>query len=86
MTHDDVSRVKVELIPMIQESLTEWHIIHFFGTTPSESPAIEDFSSQLSSLQIGRIIQTSCCLVSLFLSVYDINVIVYQLILVNIKY
>lgn len=86
MTHDDVSRVKVELIPMIQESLTEWHIIHFFGTTPSESPAIEDFSSQLSSLQIGRIIQISCCLVSLFLSVYDINVIVYQLILVNIKY
>ncbi|KAL2491059.1 SUPPRESSOR OF AUXIN RESISTANCE1 [Abeliophyllum distichum] len=52
MSHDDVSRVKLELIPMIQESLTEWHIIHFFGTTPSESPAVEDFSSQLSSLQI----------------------------------
>lgn len=52
MTYDNVSRVKLELIPMIQESLTEWHIIHFFGTTPSESPAIEDFSSLLSSLQI----------------------------------
>ncbi|KAG8364004.1 hypothetical protein BUALT_Bualt19G0081200 [Buddleja alternifolia] len=52
MSHDDVSRVKLELIPMIQEIVTEWHIIHFFGTTPSESPAIEDFSYQLSSLQI----------------------------------
>ncbi|KAL0412834.1 UNVERIFIED_CONTAM: Nuclear pore complex protein [Sesamum radiatum] len=52
MSHDDVSRVKLELIPIIQETVTEWHIIHFFGTTPSESPAIEDFSYQLSSLQI----------------------------------
>ncbi|KAI3448399.1 hypothetical protein Pfo_005064 [Paulownia fortunei] len=52
MSHDDVSRVKLELMPMIQEIVTEWHIIHFFGTTPSESPAIEDFSYQLSSLQI----------------------------------
>lgn len=57
MSHDDVSRVKLELIPMIQETLTEWHIIHFFGTTPSESPPIEDFSYKLSSLQIGRMCQ-----------------------------
>lgn len=54
MSHEDVSKVKLELIPMIQEILTEWHIIHFFGTTPSESPPIEDFSYKLSSLQIGR--------------------------------
>lgn len=39
---------------MIQEIVSEWLIILFFGTTPSESPAIEDFSSQLSSLQIGK--------------------------------
>ncbi|KAK3022159.1 hypothetical protein RJ639_045354, partial [Escallonia herrerae] len=52
MLHNDVSRIKVELVPMIQEVVTEWHIIHFFGTTPSEQPAVEDFSSQLSSLQI----------------------------------
>ncbi|XP_073150700.1 nuclear pore complex protein NUP160 isoform X2 [Henckelia pumila] len=52
MSHSHVSRVKVELVPMIQEIITEWHIIHFFGTTPSESPSVEDFSSQLSSLQI----------------------------------
>ncbi|KAL9141071.1 hypothetical protein ABFS82_14G078800 [Erythranthe guttata] len=53
-THDDVSRVKLDLIPMIQEVVTEWHIIRFFGTTSSESPAIEDFSHQLSSLQIDN--------------------------------
>ncbi|KAK4378769.1 hypothetical protein RND71_000631 [Anisodus tanguticus] len=52
MSEDDVSRVKLELVPMIQEVLTEWHIIHFFSTTPSESPLLEDFSSQLSSLQL----------------------------------
>ncbi|CAA0833564.1 SUPPRESSOR OF AUXIN RESISTANCE1 [Striga hermonthica] len=52
MSHSDVSRVKLELIPMIQETLIEWHIIRFFGTTPSESPAIEDFSYRLSSLHI----------------------------------
>ncbi|KAA8545346.1 hypothetical protein F0562_020130 [Nyssa sinensis] len=52
MSHNDISRIQLELVPMIQEIVTEWHIIHFFGTTPSESPAIEDFSSQLSSLQI----------------------------------
>ncbi|XP_047946839.1 nuclear pore complex protein NUP160 isoform X2 [Salvia hispanica] len=54
MSYDDVSRIKVELIPMIQEITTEWHIIHYLGTTPCEShsPAIEDFSHKLSSLQI----------------------------------
>ncbi|KAL7592828.1 hypothetical protein Lser_V15G33426 [Lactuca serriola] len=52
MSPDDVSRVQLELFPLIQEIITEWHIIHFFSTTPSESPAIEDFSSQLSLLQI----------------------------------
>ncbi|XP_073287556.1 nuclear pore complex protein NUP160 isoform X2 [Primulina huaijiensis] len=52
MSHSHVSRVKVELVPMIQEIITEWHIIYFFGTTPSESPSVEDFSSRLSSLQI----------------------------------
>ncbi|KAL3651476.1 hypothetical protein CASFOL_004478 [Castilleja foliolosa] len=52
MSPCDISRVKLELIPMIQEIFTEWHIIYFIGTTPSESPAIEDFSYRLSSLQI----------------------------------
>ncbi|XP_024959556.1 nuclear pore complex protein NUP160 isoform X1 [Cynara cardunculus var. scolymus] len=52
MLPDDVSRVQLELFPLIQEIITEWHIIHFFGTRPCESPAMEDFSSQLSLLQI----------------------------------
>jgi len=54
MLHDDTSRIQLEFIPMIQEIVSEWLIIHFLSTTPSESPSIEDFSSQLSSLQIGK--------------------------------
>lgn len=54
LLHDDTSRIKLELIPMIEEIICEWHIIHFLAITPSESAAIEDFSSQLSLLQIGR--------------------------------
>ncbi|KAL8109546.1 nuclear pore complex protein NUP160 isoform X2 [Apium graveolens] len=52
MLPDDVSRIQLELVPMIHEVITEWHIIYFLATTPSEAPAFEDFSSQLSSLQI----------------------------------
>ncbi|XWS20630.1 hypothetical protein CRYUN_Cryun31cG0119100 [Craigia yunnanensis] len=54
MTHGDISRIQVELVPMIEEIISEWLIILFFSTTPSESPAIEDFSSQLSLLQIDN--------------------------------
>ncbi|XP_047324446.1 nuclear pore complex protein NUP160 [Impatiens glandulifera] len=54
MSHEDVSRIKLELIPMIQEIIAEWHIIHFLATTPSEIPTNADFSSQLSSLQIDN--------------------------------
>ncbi|CAN4108263.1 unnamed protein product [Withania somnifera] len=52
MSEIEVSKVKLELVPMIQEVLTEWHVIHYLSTTPSESPLLEDFSSQLSSLQL----------------------------------
>ncbi|XP_017979220.1 PREDICTED: nuclear pore complex protein NUP160 [Theobroma cacao] len=54
MTHDDISRIQLELVPMIDEIISEWLIILFFSTTPSESPATEDFSSQLSLLQIDN--------------------------------
>ncbi|KAI3510884.1 hypothetical protein L1887_18021 [Cichorium endivia] len=54
MSPDDVSRLQLELFPLIQEIITEWHIMHLFTTTPSESPAMEDFSSQLSLLQIDN--------------------------------
>lgn len=52
MIHHDILRIQLELVPMIQEIVVEWLIIHFFAITPSELPYIEDFSSQLSSLQI----------------------------------
>ncbi|KAE8022771.1 hypothetical protein FH972_008545 [Carpinus fangiana] len=52
MLHDDISRIQLELIPMIEEIVSEWLVVHFFATTPSQPAAIEDFSSQLSSLQI----------------------------------
>ncbi|GMY33051.1 nuclear pore complex protein NUP160 isoform X1 [Fagus crenata] len=52
MCHDDISRIQLEMVPMIEEIIFEWLIIHFFATTPSQPAAIEDFSLQLSSLQI----------------------------------
>lgn len=55
MLPDDVSKIQLELVPIIQEIISEWLIVHFFTTTPSESAAVEDFSSQLSSLQIGML-------------------------------
>ncbi|XP_031391658.1 nuclear pore complex protein NUP160 [Punica granatum] len=52
MSHDDVSRIQFELVPMLQEVISEWLIIQFFASMPSEVPAVEDFSYQLSSLKI----------------------------------
>ncbi|XP_059445417.1 nuclear pore complex protein NUP160 isoform X2 [Corylus avellana] len=52
MLHDDISRIQLELVPMIEEIVSEWLVVHFFANTPSQPAAIEDFSSQLSSLQI----------------------------------
>lgn len=66
MLHDDVSKIQFDLIPMIQEIISEWLLIHFFATTPSESAAIEDFSSQLSLLQIGRVMLLNGSLISNF--------------------
>lgn len=63
----DVLKIQLELVPMIQEIISEWLIVHFFTTTPSEA-VIEDFSSQLSLLHIGRLIFvcTSIFIASLF--------------------
>lgn len=49
----EISKIQLELIPMIYEIVMDWLIIYFIATTPSESGAVEDFSSQLSSLRIG---------------------------------
>lgn len=56
MQPDDISKIQLELIPMIHESIAEWLIIHFLTTMPSKSYSAEDFSSQLSSLKIGMAI------------------------------
>ncbi|XXG76396.1 hypothetical protein AAC387_Pa08g0756 [Persea americana] len=54
MVHEDISRVQLQLIPMVQELLMQWLIVHLMGTTPSESLLLEDFSSRLSSLHIDN--------------------------------
>ncbi|XP_074275102.1 nuclear pore complex protein NUP160 isoform X2 [Silene latifolia] len=54
MLPDDKSKIQLELIPMIQEIIAEWLIIHFLATLPSESLSAEDFSAQLSSLTIDN--------------------------------
>ncbi|KAK7355535.1 hypothetical protein VNO80_14793 [Phaseolus coccineus] len=54
MTHDDIKKVQLELVPMLQETIFEWLIIIFFTITPSSPAVTEDFNSKLSSLQIDN--------------------------------
>ncbi|XP_077233386.1 SUPPRESSOR OF AUXIN RESISTANCE1 isoform X2 [Tasmannia lanceolata] len=54
MVHEDISRIQLQLIPMIQDLLTPWLVLHLTGTTPSESPILDEFSSRLSSLHIDN--------------------------------
>ncbi|KAF7804423.1 nuclear pore complex protein NUP160 isoform X1 [Senna tora] len=52
MSHDDITKIRIELLPMLQEIIFEWLIIIFFAITPSAPAVIEDFNYKLSSLQI----------------------------------
>ncbi|QCE06004.1 nuclear pore complex protein NUP160 [Vigna unguiculata] len=54
LTHDDINKVQLELVPMLQEIIFEWLIIIFFTITPSSLAVTEDFNSKLSSLQIDN--------------------------------
>ncbi|RDX92690.1 Nuclear pore complex protein NUP160, partial [Mucuna pruriens] len=54
LSHDDVNKVQLELVPMLQEIIFEWLIIIFFTITPSAPAVTEDFNSKLSSLQIDN--------------------------------
>ncbi|OIW01601.1 hypothetical protein TanjilG_08782 [Lupinus angustifolius] len=56
LSHDDITRIQLELVPMLEENIFEWLIIIFFSITPSAPAAIEDFNIKLSSLQIGRVL------------------------------
>ncbi|PKA58130.1 hypothetical protein AXF42_Ash019834 [Apostasia shenzhenica] len=51
MMQADVTRIKINLIPMALEILTQWLVLHFLGTTPT-TPVVDDFTSRLSSLHI----------------------------------
>ncbi|KAK4272851.1 hypothetical protein QN277_021350 [Acacia crassicarpa] len=54
MSHDDITRIQIELVPMLQETIFEWLVIIFLATTPSAPAVIEDFDYKLSSLQIDN--------------------------------
>ncbi|XP_042378820.1 nuclear pore complex protein NUP160-like [Zingiber officinale] len=49
----DKNRIKVKLIPAIQEVIIKWLVIHFMGTVPTTQQSLEDFGSRLSLLNIG---------------------------------
>ncbi|KAG8069730.1 hypothetical protein GUJ93_ZPchr0006g40621 [Zizania palustris] len=54
LLQSDVARIKLKLFPMIQDILGQWIVLHFVGISPTTPPTIEDFSYQLSSLQLGK--------------------------------
>ncbi|XP_078175498.1 SUPPRESSOR OF AUXIN RESISTANCE1 [Carex rostrata] len=54
LTLEEVAKIRLRLIPMVEEILLQWVLVHFVGTTPTSRPPLEDFSSQLSSLQIDN--------------------------------
>ncbi|XP_040868206.1 uncharacterized protein [Glycine max] len=54
LLHDDINKIQLDLVPMLQEIIFEWLIIIFFTITPYAPAVTEDFNSKLSSLQIGE--------------------------------
>ncbi|KAK7277510.1 hypothetical protein RJT34_22524 [Clitoria ternatea] len=54
LPHDDITKIQLELVPMLQDIIFEWLIIIFFTITPSAPFVTEDFNSRLSSLQIAN--------------------------------
>ncbi|KAJ1698216.1 hypothetical protein LUZ63_006728 [Rhynchospora breviuscula] len=53
LTQADVAKIKLHLFPLVEEILLQWALVLYAGATPTTRPPLEDFSSQLSSLQIG---------------------------------
>ncbi|KAL0774501.1 hypothetical protein Bca101_039652 [Brassica carinata] len=51
MSQQDISKLRLKLLPMIQDIVSQWLIILFFVNTPT---SVDDCSFKLSSLQIGR--------------------------------
>ncbi|XP_078447817.1 SUPPRESSOR OF AUXIN RESISTANCE1 isoform X2 [Wolffia australiana] len=53
LMQNDVSRIRQNLLPRVEDIIINWLSIYFVTTTTTESPPVEDFSSRLSSLRIG---------------------------------
>ncbi|TVU33474.1 hypothetical protein EJB05_25294, partial [Eragrostis curvula] len=54
LLQSDVARIRLKLFPMIHCIMGQWVAIHFVAISPTTAPSIEDFSYQLSSLQLGK--------------------------------
>ncbi|XP_058763135.1 nuclear pore complex protein NUP160-like isoform X2 [Vicia villosa] len=54
LSPDDLTKIQLELVPMLQEIIFEWLVIIFFAITPAAPAVTEDFHSKLSSLQIDN--------------------------------
>lgn len=54
LSPDDINKIQLELVPMLQEIIFEWLVIIFFAITPAAPAVTEDFNSKLSSLQIDN--------------------------------
>ncbi|KAH0886342.1 hypothetical protein HID58_062438 [Brassica napus] len=52
MSQQDISNLRLKLLPMIQDIVSEWLIILLFVTTPAGSTSMNDCSFKPSSLQI----------------------------------
>uniref|UniRef100_A0A0E0N9P4 Uncharacterized protein n=1 Tax=Oryza rufipogon TaxID=4529 RepID=A0A0E0N9P4_ORYRU len=57
LSQNDIARIKLKLFPVIQDILGQWIVLHFVGISPTTPPTIEDFSYQLSSLQLAVLVR-----------------------------
>lgn len=73
MLQSDVARIKLKLFPMIQDILGQWIILHFVGISPTSPPTIEDFSYQLSSLQLGNFLKRYDCILTCAIDMHILN-------------
>lgn len=54
LNYKHISSLKTQILPDIQEITTVSLLVHWLTVTYAEVPPSEDFSSQLSSLRLGK--------------------------------
>jgi hypothetical protein len=54
LSSNEVSTIQLHLIPQVQETMAVSLLLHWLTVTFAEVPPPEDFSSQLSSLRLGK--------------------------------